>query len=221
MNFRLRSIFIVFTLGLLVSFLASGSAFAADAKAPAGSFGCVDLEKVFNESQKKKDLDVQLQSFRDQLRLRLELRNNNKLLTPEEYTKLTELSTKPNATADEKKQVDDMIARSKTLDQEYQTLQQKKDATDADKARFAVLQDQLTKTDETLKEDANKFQGELQSKMVELSQQVMVDISKTVETVAKEKNLSVVFNKTSGETILVVYSSIDITNDVIQKLNKK
>lgn len=195
--------------------------FAADAKATQGAFGCVDMEAVFNSSQKKKDNEVKFQAFVAQKQQMVDLRQKNKLLTADEYTQLATLSTQATTTDAEKAKIAELQNTSKTRDQEYQTLQQKKDATDPEKTRLTELQNQVAQSDQALKDDATKYSDDIEKMRDSLSQEVKADINKTVEAVAKDKGLAVVFNKTSGDVVLVVYASVDITNDVIQRMPKK
>ena len=126
--------------------------YAADAKAAPGAFGCVDMEAVFNSSQKKKDNDVKFQALIAQRKQQLDILQKNALLTTDEYNQLADLSAKPAPTDVEKAKIAELQNLSKTRDQEYQTLQQKKDATDPEKARLAELQNQIAQTNQTLKD---------------------------------------------------------------------
>lgn len=218
---RVKRTIVVTVITLSALSIFGGLSFAADPKPAPGSFGCVDMEAVFNSSQKKKDNEVKFQAFVAQKQQQVDLRQKNRLLTAEEYAQLVELSAKPAATDVEKAKIAEILNISKTRDQEIQTLQQKKDATEPEKARLIALQAQLAQSDQALKDDATKFSEEIEKMRDALSQEVKADINKTVEAVAKEKALAVVFNKTAGDVVLVVYASVDITNDVIQKMPKK
>ncbi|MHB1456729.1 MAG: OmpH/Skp family outer membrane protein [Armatimonadota bacterium] len=218
---KISRIVAVTVITLLALTIFGSFSFAADAKAAPGAFGCVDMEAVFNSSQKKKDNEVKFQAFVGQKQQQVDLRQKNRLLTPEEYTQLATLSTQATTTDAEKAKIAEIQNLSKTRDQELQTLQQKKDATEPEKARLAALQTQLIQSDQALKDDAAKFSDDIEKMRDSLSQEVKADINKTVEAVAKDKGLAVVFNKTSGDVVLVVYASVDITNDVIQKMPKK
>lgn len=218
---RIRKTLVITAVTVLAAFVLNGSVFAADAKASAAVFGCVDMEAVFNASQRKKDNEVKFQAFVGQMQQKVDLRQKNKLLTVDEFTQLADLSTKANATDAEKARIAELLNLAKTRDQEFQALEQKKDATDPDKARLAVLHDQVAVSDQALKDDATKYADDIAQMRDSLSQEVKVEINKAVESIAKDKGLSVVFNKTAGDVILVVYTSVDITSDVIQKMAKK
>jgi len=218
---KLRTMLAISLLGLSMSALILGSAFAADPKAAGAGFGSVDIQRAFNEYDKKKQLDQELQQFGDQLTQRLDLRNANKLLTPDEFKQLADLKAKPKQTDAEQKKIEELLALSKQREQEFQALQQKQDSTDADKARLKELQEQIDKTDASLKEELARYRSEVAQKTVELSKQVVQDIEAVVASIAKEKGLAMVFAKSVGEYTFVVYSNVDITDEVLKRLNKK
>lgn len=216
-----RGIIAILISGLFLGTLACGSAApAADAKA-GQLLGTVDVEQAFNGYEKKKQLEGELMTSYEQMRQRLELRNSNKLLTAAECGQLAELKLKAKPTDADAKKIEELTNLSKQREQEFQSLQQKAAPTDAEKTRLTQLQDQIKSTDAALKDDEVKYQEELNKKRVDLSVQIMQDVNTAVAAVAKEKGLSLVFNKSAGEPGLVIYSNLDITDDVLKKLNKK
>lgn len=218
---KLRGALAVLIPGLVLGTLACGTAFAADAKTNAPVFATVDVEQAFNNYEKKKQLEAQLMSMYDQAKQKLQLRGSNKLLTDVEFTEYANLKLKPNATDAEKKRTEELAALSKQREQEFQSLQQKPNPADTDKQRLSQLQDQLTKTDQSLKDDETKYDADLNKQRIDLSTQVMGDVNTAVAAVAKDKGVTMVFNKSIGEPGFVIYSNFDITDDVLKKLNKK
>lgn len=210
----------VLALGLLISVFAAGPAFGADPEA-APAFGTVDVEKAFDDYDKKKQLDEELRALADGLKLKLELRNESKLLTAAEFDQLAELKAKATPGEADKKKIDELLATARQREQELQTLQQKQDTSTAEKARLKELTEQATKAEITLREDAAKYQNEVANRQIELSRQVMEDIEAAVAEIAKAKGLTLVFNKSVGEPGLIIYSSLDITDEVLKKLNKQ
>jgi len=219
---KLRGIIAVSIFVLLLSVFIGEFAFAAaEAKAPAAAFGTVDIEQAFNGYEKKQQLEQDLMIFYEQIKQRLELQNTNKLLTAEEFSQLADLKSKAKQDEADKKKIEDLLALSRQREQEFQSLQQKQNATDAEKARLKEMQDQIGKTDALIKDDQGKYESELNKRRVDLSRQVMQEVETAVAAAAKEKGLTLVFNKSVGEPGLVVYSNVDITDDVLKKLNKK
>lgn len=217
---RFRGLLAVLIPGIVLGALACGSVFAADAKTTGQVFATVDFAKAFDGYEKKQRLAQEFDSQVLQANKRLELRNANKLLTTDEFNQYAEISAKPNPTDAEKKKIDEFASLSKQREQEFQSLQQKPGPTDADKARLAQLQDTIKKADAQIKEDTDKFKTDLGKQQDDLSQKLIQEVNTAVAAVAKEKGITMVFNK-AGEPGLVVFSQLDITDDVLKKLNKK
>ncbi|HUV03762.1 MAG TPA: OmpH family outer membrane protein [Armatimonadota bacterium] len=204
---------------LLLAVLASSLALAADAKPMA--FGSVDVEKAFNGCEKKVQLQQELEVQVAQVQKWLELRSSNKLLTPEEFKQLVDLRAKPNPEQADTKKMEELLALSKQRDEAFQALQQKSVLTDAERTQLNEIQDRVKKVEASMQEELKKKDGELTGKRIELSKQVMQDVEAAVAAVAKEKGLAMVFAKSIGDYTLVIYSNVDITDDVLKKLNKK
>ncbi|MBP6962881.1 MAG: OmpH family outer membrane protein [Armatimonadetes bacterium] len=215
---RIRTIITVaavafcFALGIILT----GPAVSAEAQV----FASVDVEKAFNDYKKKQDLDKQVMAELQQLQSKLELRQTHPLLTKAEFDELAALKAKEKPTDAEKKRIETMEAMSTQKEKDLQALRQKTTPTDEEKASMAALQEVAKQTETELRDSAKQADTEWQAKRYELSKQVMEDVQAAVAAVAKQKNITMVFNKSAGETVLVVYSSNDITADVIARLNK-
>ncbi|MCL6519142.1 MAG: OmpH family outer membrane protein [Armatimonadetes bacterium] len=195
-------------------------AIAADAKA-AMQFGTVDIEKAYAGYQKSAQIKDELKAAYDKANLKLDLMKANKLLTSEEIAELVELSTKDKQTEADKARINTLLDASKKRDQEMQMLEQKQDASDAEKARLQQLIEQRKNSEEAYKKSFETLQKELTNKENELLSAAKKDIVDAVATVAKEKGISIVFNRSIGLADFIIYSAVDITDDVIKKLNKK
>lgn len=211
------SIATAFVVGIILSILALIPASSAEAQV----FASVDIEKAFNDYQKKQDLDKQIMADLQSLQLKFELRQTHELLSKTEFDELAALKAKPKPTEAETKRIGDLEAASSQLEQELQALRQKTTPTDAEKTRMAALQAQIKQTETEIKDGAKQAEADWQKRRYELSKQVMDDVQAAVAAVAKQKNFSMVFNKSVGEAVLVVYSANDITEEVLKRLNKK
>lgn len=195
-------------------------AIAADAKAVM-QFGTVDIEKAYAGYQKSAQIKDELKAAYDKANLKLDLMKANKLLTSEEIAELVELSTKDKQTEADKARINALLDASKKRDQEMQMLEQKQDASDAEKARLQQLIEQRKNSEEAYKKSFETLQKELNNKENELLSAAKKDIVDAVAAVAKEKGISIVFNRSIGLADFIIYSAVDITDDVIKKLNKK
>ncbi len=216
---KLRNVTTVIVMAIIIM-CAVGMAIAADAKA-AMQFGTVDIEKAYAGYQKSAQIKEELKNAYDKANLKLDLMKANKLLTPEEIAELVELSTKDKQTEADKARINALLDISKKRDQEMQTLEQKQDATDAEKARLQQLIEQRKNSEEAYKKSFESLQKELNNKENELLGAAKKDIVDAVAAVAKEKGISIVFNRSIGLADFIIYSAVDITDDVIKKLNKK
>ena len=207
----------VFILAIIANF-----AVAAEVKPSTGLvFGTADADSVFKDYTKRQQLYSDLDALKAKLEGELELRNANRLLTDDEFKQLVDLQAKAAKTDAEQKKIDELLATSKQRDQDLQTLQQKSDATDAEKAQRTELENRLKTVQQALQDNKTKFEDELNKRLIDANKLVTADIETAVAAVAKEKGLSVVFNKSFGAAEFVLYSSVDITPDVLKKLNKK
>lgn len=221
---RNRGILIIPMLGLLFG-VCSGhaSAKASEAKGQMPVFASVDLDKAFNNYDKKKKADEELAAFVDGLKTKFQLRQTNPLLTADEFNQLAELSAKAAPTADEKKKLDGLTAESSRRVQDFQALQQKPNASDVEKAQLAKYQSQQNDTSNFLQDENKKGMDQINTKQADMMKTLLGDIDLVVSEIAKDEGYSMVLNKSSynGMPSLVLYSGVDITDDVLKKLNKK
>jgi Skp family chaperone for outer membrane proteins len=213
-----RFVVMISIFGLAVGLFFS-SARAAESSKP--TFGSVDVEKVFAGYNKAKQQSQDLQVYVEQMRNKLTERKANRLLSTEEFNQLMDLETKANPTTDDKKKTEQIKELSRQREQELEGLQQKKDLTTADRDRLNELQDQIGKTDSALQSDQDKYQKEIDKRKSDFIQQGLQDIQAKVASVAKSKGISIVFTRNLGDAMFVIYSEVDVTEDVITALNKK
>lgn len=218
---RYRGVFAVIITGLILGVLAAGAGIAADAKSTVPVFAIVDFGKAFDGYEKKKTLEGDLKLAAQQAQMKLDLRIANKLLTTEEYAQLVELKLKAKPTDVELKKIDEILNLSKQREQELLSLQQKNPPNDADKLRLAQLGDQIKKSEQEHKDVGTKYDADLTKQSMDLSAQLIQDLNVAVAAIAKEKGITVVFNKSSTDAVIVVYCSLDITDDVLKRINKK
>ena len=180
------------------------------------TIGFVDVQKVFQDYEKTASSNKTLEALGKKLDAQLQSLSQHKLLSETERAQLLQLVGKDTLTDKEKESLKALDDRQKALEQELQTLQQKNPPTDQEKARLKELMDTSSKTDEQLAKLSDEFENQFNAKKDELSKAIRDDILAAIETVAKEKKIGVVIDK-----IAVLYGGTDITQPVIDKLNKK
>jgi Skp family chaperone for outer membrane proteins len=221
---RNRGILVIPMLGLLLGVFSGGAhAKGSEPKGQIPVFASVDLDRAFNNYDKKKKADEELASFVDGLKTKFQLKQANPLLTADEFNQLSDLSSKASPTPDEKKKLDQLIAESNRRVQEFQSLQQKPNASDVEKAQLAKYQSEQNDTNNFLSDENKKGMDQINSKQADMMKSLLGDIDVAISDLAKDRGYTMVFNKAAvnGAPSVVLYSGVDITDDVLKKLNKK
>lgn len=216
-----RSISAVLALGFVLSVITGGYAVAAADTKAVPTFGVVDVAKVFDGYDKKKTASQEFAAEGQKLQEKLQLRQINRMLSNGEFDQFMELKTKVSLNDNDKKKMDDLLATTKSREQELQTLQQKQNSTDAEKVRLNELQDMANKGEDATKLEAEKLQAQFAQKQDDMTQKLLGDIEKAVAAVAKDKGLAMVLNKNVNGAPFVLFATVDVTDEVLNKLNKK
>ena len=195
---------------LIVALAAVGAVQAAD------TFGFVNVQDVFQGYEKTAKSNAELDALSKQLVAKLQVMDENLLLSDSELQELMTLRIKGQLTDPENARMKALQDREIVLDKELADLSSKKEPTAQEQARLKELQDRQVKSRESsdkLKDESEKTFGD-RSKA--LSQEIRDDIVKAIEAVAKDKKLSMVVDKEA-----VLYGGTDVTKDVLDKLGKK
>jgi Skp family chaperone for outer membrane proteins len=211
-----RTVNTVIGLAIVLCIFAVMPSFAADSKSAGPIFASVDLDKLSAGYEKGKQIEDQLMAMQESLKKKLVLRDTNKMLTNDEFKQLVDLQSKATPTPEDTKKIDDILASSISRDKEFQALQQKPNATDADRTRMDELAKQEKAGEDALKVDQAAYTDQFQKKRDELQKSAAQEVDSAISVVAKEKGIALVFSKG-----VVLYSNNDITDDVVKKLNKK
>jgi Skp family chaperone for outer membrane proteins len=211
----IRSLRVALAVIIITAVALAAPALAAD-PAPSSAVGFVDVQIVFDSYEKTTKSKNDLDTLYKELDLRLSTLATNTLLSESEAKELADLVVKVNQTDKDKERVKALQDQEMKLDAELKTLQGKKDPTEQEKARLKELQDRSSKAQDAVAKQGEEFKTKLETKQKALTDEIRADILKTVEEVAKAKGLTVVVDK-----IAVLYGGTDITQVVLDKLNKK
>lgn len=211
--FKLR---VISVLIVLVCVFSAGAAYAADTLVIAS----VNTNKVMDGYKLRGQLEQELQAFAQQYFIKRDLRVNNRFLSEEDLDMLAQLKCKEKPLSDDTDRITALEAKSKQFEQEFQTLMQKQNASDQEKARLKEMQARVSGLEGVTKQQDEAYNKEFQAKKNEMLDRLFKDIEDAVAAVAKQKKITVVFNNMEGPLGQVVYCSMDITSDVISKLNK-
>jgi Skp family chaperone for outer membrane proteins len=211
---------LVGTVGLAVTLLGlpmlSRSASAAPAAPGALVIGNVDLDKILAGYSKKATYDQQVQDLNAKLDAQFKQQVNYDMLTKDQQTQLTTLLSKPGATSEDQASITALQQQSDKNAQELTALQQKQNPTATDSARLQILSQQKQAGQQVLQDVANSYQAQVTAEQQRLSAQLSETVRIAIVAVAKEKGLTVVFTSQ-----VAIYSTNDITDDVLKRLNGK
>ncbi len=178
------------------------------------SFGAVDVDKVREESAPAKAMQGQLQALFTKLQSLLEWRGAHLLLEDTEAAEYISTMMEDKPADAQKAKADELAKKATELNNTLSALRQKNPLSDQEKAELQRLSDLEKKSKENLGEFNRVLSQRFAERRDELSEEFAKDVLVAVEAVAKERKLALVFNKSS-----VLYAAVDITADVIKKLN--
>jgi len=192
-------------------------AMAAQAADEAPKIGVIDTDKIYKEAPRVKQYTEELNTSKNELAMKLDVRSRNLMLSEEEIKELVDLKVKGAAATDQDKaKIKALEEQERTRDEEFKKLQSTTDLNDQQKARMKELQDMQQKSKETGNALTKDYEARLQTKMQELSDKADADVLDAIKKVAEAKGLNQVFVKAA-----LLYGGTDITDDVIGKLDRK
>ena len=194
---------------------AQGRSGGGDARAAA--IGGVDLQRVFNEYKGKQSAQQDIQGMEQGLNKVIQRLDEASatFLPDKEVRELADLYAKAGATPGDKQRIEALESKAKALGDELRTLQNEKSPSPAQQARLSELMSAGQKGTGMLDQVRQTMLTQLQQKNAALTQKITGEMKTAVAKVAQDKNLSVVFDSN-----VAVYTSNDITSDVIKHLNK-
>lgn len=178
--------------------------------------GVVDTQRIYKDAPRMKQYQEELGGFKQALVAKLDIRAQNMMLNEDEIKELIDLKTKDHPTDADKARIQTLTDSERAKDDELKKLQEAKDLNDQQKARLKELQDLESKSKTTGNALNNDYESQLQSKGAELQAKADTDIQAAVAKVADAKGMTLVLDKAG-----VVYGGIDITDDVIGRLDRK
>jgi outer membrane protein len=186
--------------------------------------GVLDMDRLFNEYQEYQKANQEYQKYREKLILqardRLNLRRQHVMLTRDEWEELENLLLKGNTLTDaEKKRFQDLQSITPKLAEELNKLQGKEKLTEAEQARKKELTEKqgagMRELDERSSESERTIAEKLRERDNEVSPVLRKKIDDMIARIAQENKLDVVLAKES-----VLYGGLDITEQVVKKLNE-
>lgn len=208
-----RSRRIAWALLVGAALLAGTAAQAADKEV---KIGVVDVQKIYKDAPRVKQYMEELDKFRDVLKQKVETRQQNMMLSGDEIKELIDLKLKTDATQADKDRIAAIEKSERDRDAELRKLQEAKDLNDQDKARLKELQDMQQNSKDTGAAIAKDYEGQFQAKVQETEATVTGELQDAIKKVAEAKGYTLVLDK-----VVVLSGGIDMTDDVIGKLDRK
>ncbi|MCX8053565.1 MAG: OmpH family outer membrane protein [Armatimonadetes bacterium] len=208
---------IIRVLGIIAAVAAvSSMAFPVWGAESAPKIGVIDIQKILTEAPRMKQYEEEYQNLRNQLQRNLDIRSQNLMLDENEIKELIDLKTKPNPTEAEKARIAELEKIEKQRDSRLKELQAIKEPSEAQKAELKSLQEMRSKSETTGRAVEEDYLSRLQTKTQESYKKMDADLQEAVNKVVEVKGLTLVLVKDA-----VRFGGIDITDDVISKLERK
>lgn len=178
--------------------------------------GVVDLDKLYKDAPRVKQYTDQLNVFKDSLAAKLDIRGQNLMLDENEIKELIDLKAKQAPTEKDTARIKELTDAERARDDQFKLLSGKSPLDDTEKGKLKQFQDMQQKSKDTGTALAKDYDNQLSSKMQELNGQAEKDVQDAINKVAEAKGLTMVVAKAA-----VLLGGIDITDDVISKLDRK
>ena len=206
------------TFGIAAFSLLSLTAFAKPAAAaPAGTLviGSVDIAKLQVGSTRKARYDTELRTLADKLDTTFKLQAQNLMLSLADQNELGSLLNAPRPTDADRARVTALETKAAANAQRLVDLQQKKDPTPGDTAQLGVLSDMNANGQKIVQDIGAGYQTQLKKLSDEDNTAFTQAVKEAINSVAQQRGLTVVFTSD-----VAVYTTNDITDDVIKRINK-
>jgi Skp family chaperone for outer membrane proteins len=182
------------------------------------TFASVDLNKLLSQSKAKTAADAELDQMSTELRGVYQQQQQYSMLPVEKIKALGTILAKPSPLSDADKTTETQLFDQSTKDlNELTALQQKKDTdlTEADRLRIQTLTQESQSAKDALTAIMSDYSNRLNARAQELNQQILQKMKTAIAQVAQKQGIQVVF-----DSAVALYTSTDITSDVLTVMNK-
>lgn len=207
-----RTVWVLTAVIIGMGLIGSGAWAAANEQ----KIGVVDLQKVYADAPRIKQYKEDLDSFKQTLTTKLDIRSQNMMLDENEIKELIDLKMKPKPLDADTARIKQLTDTERAKDEELKKLQETKTPNDQEKARLQELMNLQQKSKDTGNALIKDYDGQYQSKMGELQTKIDAEIQAAVSKVAEAKGLGMVLDKSS-----VLVGGIDVTDDIVGRLDRK
>ena len=198
----------------LFSFAAAKPATAAPA---AGTLviGSVDINRLQVGSTRKAKYDADLRTLAERLEAALKTQATNLMLDLSDQNELGTLLTNSRPSTSDQARIATLEAKATANAQRLIDLQQAKSPTPADTAQLGQLNDLNSNGQKIVQDVAAGYQSRLKKLNDEDTAAFTQAVKEAITATAQQRGLTVVFTSD-----IAVYTTNDITDDVIKRINK-
>jgi Skp family chaperone for outer membrane proteins len=178
--------------------------------------GVVDVDRIAEGYFEAKNAREQLQALQTQYGAALDMRQKYSLLSPAELDEMEKLMALPKPEAKDTARIQELTKKGDALAAELEALRNKKDPTGADKARLSELTDVATKAGAGIETRRQFYADQYVTKQKDMEEKMQVKMEAAIADLAKQKGLWTVIDKS-----VIHWGCVDITDDLVAKLNKE
>ncbi|MDH7569392.1 MAG: OmpH family outer membrane protein [Armatimonadota bacterium] len=200
---------------------------ARAAEAPAGGLiGVVDMEKVSQQAEPVKNAYKELNDTQERLMRNLQELDQYAYLSAAELREFAAILDTPGELSQgQKLRSGELKQLANDREKEWQQLAQVANPTPEQKAKMQDLARMRNEKDTVLQEIQKKYQATLNTKAQEILPKLSKQVDDVIAAVAKDQKLAIVLSRkvttpTGGEEV-VLYGGVDISDEIIKRLNKK
>jgi Skp family chaperone for outer membrane proteins len=211
-----RPVLVLAIVAFLLGVALCGTAYGEAPKPAVDSkIGIVDVSRVEDEYTEVKNATAQVSAMEASLTDILKMRQKYSLLSAAELDELEKLFGMEKPEDKDKARIQELTKKGDDLAAELEGLRNKKDPTDADKTRLSDLTTAGTKNGADMEARRAEYATKVQAKQKELLDKLTDKMNVAIGELAQQKGLWVVVAKP-----VTLWGGIDVTDDLIAKLNK-
>lgn len=204
---------IIFSIIAVVMALSCAAGFAAEKPV---KIGVLDVPRLYKDAPRIKQFAEQLDAFKKELSLKLEIRIKNQFLSEADINELVDTTIKTNPTDADKARIKVLEDKNLAIDTELKTLTQTNPLNEEQKARQKAIQDIQAKSMKNGSDMEKDYNEMLNSKGKDLDDKLSNEIDAAVKKYAEENSFTFIVDKQA-----VLFGGIDITDAIISRMVRK
>jgi Skp family chaperone for outer membrane proteins len=178
-------------------------------------FGSVDISQLQEHSTRKTKYDTDLHALADRLDASFKQQAQSLMLSSADQNELGTLLNTPHPTDSDRARITALETKASQAADQLVALQQKKDPTPADTAQLGVLTDMNNNGQKIVQDVGAGYQTQLKALSDNDNKAFTQAVKDAIAAAARERGLTMVFTSD-----VAVFTTNDITDDVIKRLNK-